>query len=242
MGAAILWHLQQLWFCLSVLPGLGRHLYKVLEVPSVTTTVPGVLGWCFSLTSDTVTGSKIRFVFHSLVETLKPNWDQSSSAQTAETAAADILIYLYSCAYDHTTPSTTGRWMLRAGKIRGQSQMPSPHSSFSGSCCSLPLTTQHRAQPELDAARDGTILVCVGVGEGRMVTGWVGSLCSVCWRPAGGSVPQTRLTTGGVLSGVTRLQRSAKIRNLNCPDIYNVEIKLNFPMSESKECLCQPTI
>lgn len=153
---------------------------------------------------------------------MKCNWDQSSSAQTAETAAADILIYLYSCAYDHTTHSTTGRWMLRAGEIRGHSQMPSPHSSFSGSCCSLHLATQYRAQPQLVAVRDGTILACVGVEEGGMVTGWVGSLCSVCWRPAGVSVPQTRVTTGGVLSGVTRLQRSTKIRNLNCPSIYNV--------------------
>lgn len=57
----------------------------------------------------------------------------------------------------------------------------------------------------------------------------------MCWRPAGGSVPQARLNTGGVLSGGTRLQRSAEIRTLNCPDIYDVEIKLNFPMSESKE-------
>lgn len=49
--------------------------------------------------------------------------------------------------------------------------MPSPHSSFSGSCCSLHLTTQYSAQPQLDAVRDGTILVRVGVEEGGMVTG-----------------------------------------------------------------------
>lgn len=212
MGAALSWHLQPLWRCLTVLPGLGWQPYLVLEVPSVSVSVslsvspsqtvvemvaggdkvsethtsspgswlllsvPGVLG--FRMTSDTVTGSKTRFTFQSSVETLRWNVTETK-------ALLPRLLKQQQQISSHTcipAPVTTQHTQQQGGecceqeKIRGQRQMPSPHSSFSGSCCSLHLTTQYSAQPQLDAVRDGTILVRVGVEEGGMVTGWVGSL------------------------------------------------------------------
>lgn len=75
--------------------------------------------------------------------------------------------------------------------------MPSPHASFSGYCCSLCLTAQYRAQPQLDSVRDGTISVRVGVKEREEWRRAEESVCRVGGLPAGVAVLRIQTTTGG---------------------------------------------
>lgn len=131
----------------------------------------------------------------------------------------------YTCIpvlWPHNTLNNRAVNVVRGGKLRrAQRQMPSPHASFSGSCCSLHLTTQYRAQPQLDSVRDGTILVCVGVKERE--EWWQGErkVCAVSAENQQGSVFHKHASYKGCLSGTTSLKRIAKIRILNCPGNNN---------------------